>query len=180
MDTSANERLALLSAQIARHSGYLLRYARSRVRDEHRAEEVVQETLLAALEALPSYDGRSALRTWLTGILIHKIHDGYRRSAREAEVAMDELPDPVDWVTPDVRLHAKRLSEAFVSAVGALPARQADALLMREISGLESAEICGRMGISEGNLWVLLHRARAHLRTALQQRGFALEAGASG
>jgi RNA polymerase sigma-70 factor (ECF subfamily) len=180
MDTSANERLALLSAEVARHSGYLLRYARTRIRDEHRAEEAVQETLLAALEALPTYDGRATLRTWLTGVLIHKIHDLFRRNAREPELAGDELPEVVDPMTPEHRLHGRQLADAFVCAVGALPPRQADALVMREISGLEPEEICRRMGVTESNLWVLLHRARANVRAALERRGLALEPGLSG
>ena len=107
MDTSRNERNALLAAEIARHSGYLLRYARSRVRDEHLAEEAVQETLLAALESLESFNGRASLRTWLTGILLHKIHDGFRRGARDGAPPEGEVPEAVEWLTPDHALHVK-------------------------------------------------------------------------
>src|SRR6186997_1690519 len=112
MDTSRNERRALLAAEVARHSDYLLRYARSRVRDDHLAEEAVQETLLAALESLDSFDGRATLRTWLTGILLHKIHDGFRRCAREPSLPDEDLPEPVEWLTPDHSLHVKRVCGA--------------------------------------------------------------------
>ncbi len=174
MDTSRTERNALLATEVAQHTGYLLRYARSRVRDEHLAEEAVQETLLAALESLPSFDGRAALRTWLTGILLHKIHDGFRRRAREGEPGEGDAHEPVEWLTPDHALHVKRLCGAFADAVGELPERQAQAFLMGEISGVETERICRKLGVTRGNLWVLLHRARAALRANLDRRGFSL------
>ena len=174
MDTSRNERRALLAAEVARHTGYLLRYARSRVRDDHLAEEVVQETLLAALESLDSFNGRAALRTWLTGILIHKIHDGFRRDARDGDVGEGNPAEPVEWLTPDHSLHVKRLCGAFAEAVGELPQRQAEAFMMGEIAGAETERICRKLGVSRGNLWVLLHRARAALRANLDQRGYSL------
>jgi RNA polymerase sigma-70 factor, ECF subfamily len=171
MDTSQNERNAVLATEVAHHAGYLLRYARSRVRDEHLAEEAVQETLLAALESLDSFHGRASLRTWLTGILLHKIHDGFRRGARDAEMPA-EPDEPVEWLTPDHSLHVKRLCGAFVEAVGQLPKRQAQAFLMGEISGVETDRICRTLGVSRGNLWVLLHRARETLRATLAGQGF--------
>ena len=160
--------------QIAQHSGYLLRYARSRVRDEHLAEEAVQETLLAALESIASFDGRASLRTWLTGILLHKIHDGFRRDARHAEVQSAEPDEPADWLTPEHSLHVRRMCSEFRDAVGRLPERQAQAFLMGEIAGMETERMCRRLGVSRNNLWVLLHRARTALRNDLERRGYSL------
>jgi len=174
MDTSRNERHALLATEVARHSAYLLRYARSRVRDEHLAEEAVQETLLAALESLDSFDARATLRTWLTGILVHKIHDGFRRGARDGDVPAGEPPEPVEWLTPDHSLHVKRLCGAFAEAVARLPERQAQAFLMGEISGIETERICRTLGVTRSNLWVLMHRARTSLRASLERGGFSL------
>jgi len=177
MDTSRSERNAVLAAEVAQHTAYLLRYARTRVRDDHLAEEAVQETLLAALESLPSFDGRATLRTWLTGILLHKIHDGFRRGARDGGArdvgALDtEASEPVDWLTPEHALHVKRLCGAFVEEVGALPERQAQALVMGEIAGIETERLCRKLGVTRGNLWVLMHRARAALRAGLEERGY--------
>jgi len=155
-----------LAEEIARHTGYLQRYARSRVRDEHLAEEAVQDTLLAALESLDSFDGRATLRTWLTGILLHKIHDGFRRATRH-EVAEAEMPEPIEWLTPDHSLHVKRLCGAFIKAVRELPERQAKAFMMSEISETGTEAICRALGVSPGNAWVLIHRAKASLRGAL-------------
>ena len=174
MDTSRNERNALLAAEVAGHTGYLLRYARSRVRDPNLAEEAVQETLLAALESLDSYRGSGTLRTWLTGILLHKIHDAFRRGARDGEAPQASGEEPVEWLTPDHALHVKRLCGAFVEEVGRLPKRQAQAFLLGEIDGLDTDSACRRLGVSRANLWVLLHRARATLRESLEGRGFAL------
>ena len=155
-----------LAEEIARHTGYLQRYARSRVRDEHLAEEAVQDTLLAALESLDSFDGRATLRTWLTGILLHKIHDGFRRATRH-EALEGEMPEPVEWLTPDHSLHVKRLCGAFIKAVRELPERQAKAFMMSEISETGTEAICRALGVSPGNAWVLIHRAKASLRGAL-------------
>lgn len=171
MDTSRSERNALLATEIAQHTGYLQRYARTRVRDEHLAEEAVQETLLAALESLDSFNGRATLRTWLTGILLHKIHDAFRRGSREVEAGTTEADEPVDWLTPDHALHVKRMCGAFTEALGALPERQAEAFVRGEIRGEETESICRKLGVTRGNLWVLLHRARATLRANLESRG---------
>jgi|SRR5688572_28333775 len=167
MDTSKSERNAILAEEIARHTGFLQRYARSRVRDEHLAEEAVQDTLLAALEGLDSFDGRATLRTWLTGILLHKIHDGFRRSSREPRMPEGDLPEAQEWLTPEHSLHVKRLCDGFVRAVKALPERQARAFVMAEISGSGTDKICRALGITPSNAWVLIHRAKASLRGAL-------------
>jgi RNA polymerase sigma-70 factor (ECF subfamily) len=171
MDTSRSERNALLATEIAGHTAYLQRYARTRARDEHLAEEAVQETLLAALESLDSFNGRATLRTWLTGILLHKIHDAFRRGSREVEGSIAENDEPVDWLTPDHALHVKRMCGALTQAVEALPERQAEAFLMGEIGGVDTERICRKLGVTRGNLWVLLHRARSTLRASLESRG---------
>ena len=160
--------------RIAEHTGYLMRYARSRVRDEHLAEEAVQETLLAALESLDGFDGRATLRTWLTGILVHKIHDGFRRDARKGEMPSSEPEEPIEWLTPDHALHVKRLCGEFADAVAKLPPRQKEALTMRAVDEADTDRMCRKLGVTRSNLWVLLHRARATLRDDLERRGYTL------
>jgi RNA polymerase sigma-70 factor (ECF subfamily) len=153
--------------EVARQSDYLLRYARSRVRDDHLAEEAVQETLLAALESLDSFDGRATLRTWLTGILLHKIHDAFRRSVRDPSLPEGEVPEAVDSITPEHALHVKRLCEGFVRAVKSLPDRQARAFVMAELAERPTEDICRALGVTRTNAWVLVHRAKASLRGTL-------------
>jgi RNA polymerase sigma-70 factor (ECF subfamily) len=173
MDTTPAERQALVATRIAEQSAYLTRVARSRVRDEQAAAEAVQETLLAALECADRFDGRATLRTWLTGILLHKIHDGFRRQARYVPVDEEDLPEPVDHATPERSLYGRRLWAAFMRALADMPARQAQALMLREFEGLADARACRKLGVSHGNYWVLLHRAKSRVRQALAQEGFA-------
>lgn len=186
MDTNRTEATALLASQLAEHLDYLRRFARSRARDEGIAEEAVQETLLAALESSQAFAGRAKLRTWLTGILLHKIHDEFRRSAREATLRGAEGPDDtVDTLraaaeahpasstsSPDRTLASKQLGAAIDRALQRLPARQKEVFLLKEVSGLETDQIVRTLGLSAGNVWVLLHRARSHLKATLEGEGY--------
>lgn len=174
MDTHKAERDALLATRIAEQSGFLLRVARSRVRDPHQAEEAVQETLLAALECAATFSGRATLRTWLTGILIHKIFDGFRHQSRFVSCDDEDLPEAVDDATPEDALRGSRLWKAFARTLEQMPRRQAEALVLREIHGASTGQACRELGVSEGNFWVLLHRAKARARGALADEGFAL------
>ena len=174
MDTHKAERQALLAIRIAEQSAFLLRVARSRVRDPHQAEEAVQETLLAALECAESFSGRATLRTWLTGILLHKIFDGFRHQRRYVGQEEDELPEAVDGNTPEHALHGSRLWKAFARTLEEMPRRQAEALVLREIEGVSTAQACRRLGVSQGNFWVLLHRAKARVRVVLAYEGLAI------
>jgi RNA polymerase sigma-70 factor (ECF subfamily) len=173
MDTHLAERQALLATRIAEQSAFLLRVARSRVRDEHHAEEAVQETLLAALECAQTFDGRATLRTWLTGILLHKIFDGFRHRARHVSHDDEAMPEAVDASTPEHALHGKRLWRAFARTLDEMPRRQAEALVLRELEGVSTAQACRRLGVSQGNFWVLLHRAKARARSVLGDEGLA-------
>jgi RNA polymerase sigma-70 factor, ECF subfamily len=173
MDTTRAERQALLATQIAEQSAFLMRVARSRVRDEGQAEEAVQETLLAALECADRFNGRATLRTWLTGILLHKIYDGFRRESRYVPTDEEEIAEIPDSATPERALQGKRLWRAFVQALSEMPSRQAEALVLREIDGVATARACRKLGVSSGNYWVLLHRAKARVRAVLAQEGLA-------
>ena len=158
---------------------YLLRYASLQLRDKSQAEDAVQETLLAALAAEQSFAGRSNLRTWLTGILKHKIVDQIRRSTREASVEtvedFDALFDetghwhdaPQAW--PEQALADRQFLDALQKCLEALPARTAQVFLMREHLGHETSEICKELGITATHCWVLLYRARMALRECLER-----------
>jgi RNA polymerase sigma-70 factor (ECF subfamily) len=179
---------------VALHRPYLYRYALSRLRRAEIADEVVQDTFMAALTGQATFRGESALRTWLTGILKHKIVDWQRREARDplrgstAHVDMDiEYEDTADtlfdsaggwvtppstWASPEQCLENDRFREVLDSCLAALPAATARAFYLREVEGLTTEEICGQLGISESNCWVMLHRARMNLRRLLEERWF--------
>jgi len=178
--------------RIEAHRPYLLRYALLQLRDASAAEDAVQETLLAALQT-SSYEGRSSLRTWLTGILKHKIIDHLRRQSREAPLERpDDEPQhghadvsealfaddghwlnmPSEWGAPDRSLESSQFWKIFELCVQAMPARTARVFVMREVMELTTEEICKELGVSATNCWVMLHRARLSLRECLETRWF--------
>ena len=162
---------------------YLLRYAILQLRDPHAAEDAVQETLVAALAGEASFGGRSNLRTWLTGILKHKIVDAIRRSSRDPEplpetAEFDALFDetghwgepPAAW--PENSLEQKQFFAVLEKCLAALPAKTAQAFMMREHMGFDTDEICQEIGVTPTHCWVLLYRARMALRECLQTNWF--------
>ncbi|MBF0619289.1 MAG: sigma-70 family RNA polymerase sigma factor [Candidatus Omnitrophica bacterium] len=175
------------------YGDYLFRYAMMRLRNRDLAENIVQETFLAALKGRKSFGGRSAERTWMIGILKHKIIDHYRKDFRERPVTdlqvmqtdeeqtidgfYDALENPKkypkDWM-PDQQaiLNAKDFWEVFHGCLGYLPAKTAHAFTMRELDDMQTADICKELGISPTNLWVMLHRARLQLRECLERNWF--------
>lgn len=172
------------------HGDYLYSYALLRLRDRELAEEIVQETFLAALKACHNFAGQSSERTWLVGILKHKIIDHFRRASRERLVANFEVSSsddelfrksgewaghwtqegaPKEWANdPSQVVEQKEFGEIFNRCLGQLPPRLAEAFTLREIKGFSSEEICEILAISANNLWVMLHRARALLRRSLE------------
>ncbi len=177
------------------HGDYLYKYASFRLRDASAAEDVVQETFLAALKAYEKFEGRGSERTWLVGILKHKIKDHFRRIAREAPIGQeeDEAPEhaefftrtdgwdghwnneyaPTEWhATPAQLVEQGDFWRIFDECLSPLPKRTASAFTLREVDGLSSEEICELLSITVNNLWVMLHRARLHLRNCLQMNWF--------
>ena len=177
---------------IEQHGDALYRFAMSRLGDAHACEDIVQETLLAALTAHRDFRGDSAERTWLIGILRHKLCDHLRKRCRESPLSADEEGDAVvdGLFRPDG--HWKQVPRAWdgeVSALAeqrefwavfercrdALPARQSAAFVMRTIEDIPAEDLCQELGISPSNLWVMLHRARTRLRACLEANWFGRE-----
>jgi RNA polymerase sigma-70 factor (ECF subfamily) len=171
------------------HGDALFGYAMLRLRDADQAAEVVQETFLEALRSRASFQGRSSERTWLIGILKHRIIDQFRgRARRERGVGGDDPPvsDPAFfdnrglWKAgvarwrelPDDAVERAEFWEVFRAAMAALPATYAEAFTLSELEGLSGPEVCKILGISPTNLWARLHRARLILRRELEARWF--------
>ncbi|UXH80289.1 sigma-70 family RNA polymerase sigma factor [Roseateles amylovorans] len=170
----------------------LLRYARLQMRNDAWAEDAVSETLLAALEKPRDFDGRSQFKTWLIGILKHKLVDQIRRNCKELTASATAGPDddepledllfdgaghwretPPDWGhDPEAALHQVEFMQVLEACVTMLPPQQGRVFMMREWLELDTDEICREAGVSTANIWVLLHRARLRLRECLQQRWF--------
>jgi RNA polymerase sigma-70 factor (ECF subfamily) len=174
---------------VAQHGDYLFRFAMVRLRDEHLAEDAVQETLLAALQGQKNFSGDSAERTWLVGILKHKIVDLIRKKVREPtlvdvdepmEFGQDEVSESMfddtghwvtpcqDWGSPDKVLEQKRFWELLTYCLKRLPPQLAMLYSLREISGMDTEDICKDLNISSTNSWVMLHRARLGLKQCFE------------
>jgi RNA polymerase sigma-70 factor (ECF subfamily) len=158
--------LTHLPAQdIQAHTRALYAYALRKVSDPELARDLVQDTLVAALDGAPSYRGESGLRTWLIGILKHKILDEYR-ARKYAPSRLDDVEEhalEAGSAKPDEALQQKRFWETFERQLAALPERSARALVLSVLGGLDTDEISRLLNVSRANLWVMLHRARRSL-----------------
>lgn len=171
------------------HRPQLLKYAMLQLRNHAQAEDVVQETLVAAIKGAATFAGGSTVRTWLIGILKHKIVDTIRKGSREQsldqyEASADDMdalfqPDghyldkPADWGDPEEALSRRRFFEILEQCMNSLPKATAQAFAMREVMGLDTKEICTSLRITDSNCWVLLYRARMRLRECLERNWIA-------
>lgn len=172
--------------QVAEQRTYLMRFARLQLRNDAWAEDCVSETLLAALAKPQAFGNRSQLKTWLVGILKHKVLDTLRSRAREATLADDEgdgsaeldalafkadghfASAPADWGNPEQELGARQFMQMLETCVEKLPASMGRIFLMREWLELSADEICKEMSVTSTNLFVQLHRARLRLRECVE------------
>jgi RNA polymerase sigma-70 factor (ECF subfamily) len=166
----------------------LMRFALAQLRNDAWAEDAVSETVLAALAKPQAFSGQSQLKTWLVGILKHKLIDQIRRHSREVSATGDDDEEdidallfteggmwrdaPVEWGDPQAAVGRREFFEVLEVCVDELPGVQGRIFMMREWLEMETPEICKELGITSTNAWVLLHRARLRLQMCLQQRWF--------
>ena len=182
---------AAFSELVDRYDAQLRRLARTFVRTNALADDVVQETWLAVVRGLDRFEERSSLKTWLFRILVNRART---RAVREARQIPFSSLDPGDdaggpsvdpsrfgadgtWAQPPLRLEAEPetqlLSQELRGRLGeivdTLPEQQRTVILLRDVAGLDGPEVAEALGISEGNQRVILHRARTHVRTELAE-----------
>lgn len=181
---------ATIENELAEHRTYLLRYARLQLRNDAWAEDAVSETLLAALSKPHSFGNRSQLKTWLVGILKHKVIDILRQRQREVSLASDDgdgseelealafkadghfVNEPADWGNPEQELNSRQFFAILEACAEKLPPAMGRVFLMREWLELPSEEICKELQLTATNLYVQLHRARLRLRECLELNWF--------
>ena len=171
------------------HGAALYRYALMHTRDAHKAEEAVQETLLAALQACDRFSGGASARTWLIGILKHKIIDMFRHDAREQQLDEPDVLDDgddehiesqfaadghwhnrlADWGNPEELLERGQFMAVLQRCLDALPPRLARLFMLREVMEENTEHICRELAITSTNLWTMLYRARLGLRQCLDR-----------
>lgn len=180
---------------VNQHHSVLIRMAMGYVADREVAEEVVQDTWMVVIESLDRFEGRSSLRTWICGILIHKAKDRGVREKRHTTFSAFESydddndeavdpsrfqqtgewaghwafpPQPWDDQTPEKLLASKQAVDCMQRAIEALPATLKEVLILRDVEGVEAKEVCEILNITETNLYVRLHRARERIRAAVE------------
>lgn len=179
------------STWVDRYGDVLFRYAVARVRDTTLAEDLVQDTFLAGIAAIDTFAQHSTERTWLVGILRHKIVDHIRRASR-ARRTVDDQRDAAEshrnfdqqgrwnhaiepWSSPEKSLEQTQFWKVFDECVDELPQNLRTPFALREIGGLDSDALAEVLDTTKNNLWVLLSRARQRLRRCLEVLWFAKE-----
>lgn len=179
----------LATRWLQEHGDKLYKYAKSRVSDHFHCEDLLQETLITAIDKWSTFNRISSELTWLTGILRFKILEFLKRNAKHSlgqqsnqqnalpagwfdeaghwdrsqrSIAMDWSPDP------SLILDQKEFIEILYQCLDGLPNSLAHVFILREIEDLETSDILNDLQISQANLWVMLHRARNHLRLCMQ------------
>ena len=167
---------------VGRYNGSLLRLARLYVPSEAVAEEAVQDTWMGVVRGVERFEGRSSFKTWLFRILVNRARTAGTREHRDLsltghEPAVDPSrfdgagawAEPLEsWEDADDRLVAATWSKCLSDALADLPPRQREIVILRDVEGLASHDVCDVLGISEGNQRVLLHRGRSRLRSMLE------------
>lgn len=180
-------------ALIGRYHGPMMRLAMSYLRDRGAAEDAVQETWLTCLRTLDRFEGRSALKTWVFGILLNVARSRHRKESRILPFAALFRRDagegrgptvdqrrfggdglwsapPDSWSNvPESKLLARETVDQVKAAIEALPAKQREVVILRDVAGFDADEVCGLLSISPANQRVRLHRGRASVRRALEE-----------
>lgn len=175
---------------VAEYGDYLFNYAIARVHNSAVAEDMVQETFLAAVKAVKSFEGRSTVKTWLTSILKRKIIDHYRKNSRMKE---DKVLDDVNFFQKegilkghweddhlpnmwhkkaDQDLETQEFHETLQGCLSKLPERMSAVFTLKEMEEYTTEEICKELDITPSNLWVLIHRAKLRLRECIEKNWF--------
>jgi RNA polymerase sigma-70 factor (ECF subfamily) len=163
----------------------MYRYALVRLSDPEIAQDIVQETLVAALDAYQRFEGKSSVKTWLIAILKRKIVDHFRRAKNhqqvdnfdEAAAGIDRMFDdtghwsakPNEWdVNPVKAYEQQEFIDILYQCISELPDRLAEIFMLREFEEMSTVQICRELEITESNTWVMLYRARMRLRRCLE------------
>jgi RNA polymerase sigma-70 factor (ECF subfamily) len=174
----------------------LVRFAALQLRNDALAEDAVSETVLAVLEHPDRFQEQSSFKTYVIGILKHKLLDQLRRGKREVQLNTDEDADRSDadmidalftssghaveaapsWGNPDQALERKEFFDILQLCIDKLPAKTGRIFMMREWLELDTDAICKELDITAANAWVLLYRARTRLRECLQLNWFGAQA----
>ncbi|MFQ5449438.1 MAG: sigma-70 family RNA polymerase sigma factor [Nitrospinaceae bacterium] len=173
---------------VDRYGDLMFRYTLVRVKDTEMAEEIVQTTFYAALQGIDNFAGRSSEKSWLFGILKHKIMDYFREAKKNKkyDLSYEDDPNPYEYdaagnwkemphnwdLDPEKATENQQLTKALAGCLDGLSEKFRQIFVLKEIEGLTTEEICNDFNIKPTNLWVILHRARNQLKKCLEIRWF--------
>jgi len=173
---------------VERYGDQMYRFTLVRVKDSDAAEDIVQSAFIAGLQAQKTFAGRSSEKSWLFGILKHKIMDHFREIKKTVSYDLSESDDsappqfnasghflnmPKNWdLSPEKAAENQELAQALLFCMDGLSDKFRRIFVLKEIEGLSSEEICNEFDIQPTNLWVILHRARNRLKQCLEARWF--------
>lgn len=176
-----------IASWVKAYTGELFSYTVSRVPDTSTAEDIVQETFLAAVEAHAKFQQKSTPRTWLFSILKHKIADHYRQKYKRVENnsldgAADGLFDAkgrlqapcssIQWRIDEDLLDDPEFLQALQHCIQALPQKMSAVVVLKYLDGTDSQSVCKQLNISQTNFWQIMHRAKLLLKTCLENKWF--------
>ncbi|GHA73519.1 RNA polymerase sigma factor [Formosimonas limnophila] len=178
--------------ELATHHGYLLKVARRLTPNDALAQDVVQDTLLAACEKFNQFQGKSSLRTWLTTILKNRLRDTWRADKRwvapltQGEDGVEdfdalfrgdghwEKETFVQWLSPEQLVSEQQFIAVLDDCMKKLPAKTGQVFMMSQVLEMSTDEIRVELGITASHLWVLLYRARMTLKLCLEKNWLGL------
>jgi RNA polymerase sigma-70 factor (ECF subfamily) len=163
--------MPIAASELEQHRSYLTAYALRRVGDSGLAEDLVQDTFVAALGAAQGFRGDASPRTWLTGILKHRIADTYRAPERAIESLDENEGAEAELAAPDADpaadLERTRLRETLRRQLARLPKRARRAFELAELEGRDAAEVSRLLGVTPHSVWEMVRRARKSLQAAM-------------
>lgn len=158
------------------HGDAMYRYALTRLGSPELAEDAMQEALLGAIRSRGRFQGRSQERTWLIGILRHKVLDQITSQSRERRAlspgSPEDGPAPGWTRLPTSAPERAELRAALTSRIAQLPSPMREAFCLRELDGLNTASVCEILRLTPTNLWTMIHRAKRRLQQGLEKDGF--------
>jgi RNA polymerase sigma-70 factor (TIGR02943 family) len=176
---------------VGRYGDIMYRYTLVRVKDQAMAEEIVQVTFFAALQSTHTFAGRSSEKSWLFGILKHKILDYFReiKKNRSFDLSPEDDQDPFEYdptghwkktpqnwrMDPEKSAVNQELTEKLALCLDGLSEKFRQIFVLKEIDGASTEQICNEFNIKPTNLWVILHRARNQLKNCLETHWFEMQ-----
>jgi RNA polymerase sigma-70 factor, ECF subfamily len=173
---------------VRKYHASMVNFAQAFLRDRSAAEEAVQDTWIAVMSGVASFEGRSSLKSWIFAIVANKARTKARRDGRMIPFADFGAPDepevdlerftpegswtspPGDWpaISPERIVAGRQLFAHVMTILDTLPAAQRLVVALRDIEGMDASDVCAVLNITEANQRVLLHRGRSHIRQAIE------------